>query len=86
MDDVICNMCLGSLREKKITIPTEIRVASLYDSINLEFNNPPVTSVRFDTVRLGKMACVKLLKLLGEKPEEDLVPLNYQVILRESTQ
>ena len=86
MDDVICSMCLSSLREKKIQIPSEIKVASMYDSKNLEYNNPPITSIRFDTVRLGKMACVKLLKILGENPQEDTRPLNYQVILRESTQ
>ena len=86
MDDVICSMCLSSLREKKIQVPTEIKVASMYDSKNLEYNNPPVTSIRFDTVRLGKMACVKLLKILGENPQEDILPLNYQVVLRESTQ
>lgn len=86
MDDVICSMCLASLREKKVRIPSQIRVASLYDSKNLEDNNPPVTGVKFDTVRLGKMACRKLLELLGEQTEEEETPLNYQVILRESTQ
>lgn len=86
MDDVICHMALDSLQEKQIKIPEDIKVASLYDSRNLEYNNPPVTSVRFDTTRLGKLACVKLLKLLGEEMEEDKTPLNYQVILRESTQ
>ena len=86
MDDVICSMVLGSLREKQIKIPNEIKVASLYDSRNLEYNNPSITSVRFDTKRLGRFACVKLLKLLGEWMEEDTVPLSYQVILRESTQ
>lgn len=85
MDDVICNMCIGSLREKNIKIPSAIKVASLYDSRSLEYNEPPVTSVRFDTVRLGKMACTKLLQALGETPEEDTKPLGYQVILREST-
>lgn len=35
-------------------------------SKNLEYNNPPITSIRFDTVRLGKMACAKLLNILGE--------------------
>ena len=44
------------------------------------------TSIRFDTVRLGKMACAKLLNILGEKPLEDTLTLNYQVMLRESTQ
>ena len=86
MDDVICSMCLSSLREKKIQIPADIKVASMYDSKNLEYNNPPITSIRFDTIRLGKIACIKLLKILGENPEEDILPLNYQVVLRESTQ
>lgn len=86
MDDVICTMVLNCLREKRVKIPAEYKVASLYDSRNLEYNNPSVTSVRFDTVRLGRIACMKLLKLLGEEVEEDTAPLSYQVILRESTQ
>lgn len=47
---------------------------------------PPITSVKFDTVRLGKLAAGKLLKMLGEELQEDMQPLNYQVVLRESTQ
>ena len=77
---------VSSLREKKISVPAEIKIASMYDSKNLEYNNPPITSIRFDTVRLGKMACAKLLNILGEKPLEDTLTLNYQVMLRESTQ
>ena len=45
-----------------------------------------IRRLRFDTVRLGKMACAKLLNILGEKPLEDTLTLNYQVMLRESTQ
>ena len=37
-------------------------------------------------LRLGKMAAGKLLKMLGEELQEDMQPLNYQVVLRESTQ
>ena len=85
MDDVICSMVLSYLREHEVRVPEQIRLASLYDSRNLKYNNPSVTSVSFDTVRLGKNACAKLLKLLGEQVEEDAVPLSYQVILREST-
>ena len=59
MDDVICGMCLGSFREKKVHIPSQIKVVSLYDSKNLEDNNPPVASVKFDTVLLGNMASRK---------------------------
>lgn len=86
MDDVICNMCLSCLEEKKVKIPSELKVASLYDNRNMKHYNPSITSVQFDTVRLGKMACIKLLKLLGEEINEDEMPMNYQVVLRESTQ
>ena len=79
-------MCMSSLREKKIQVPAQIKAASMYDSKNLEYHNPPVTSIKFDAVRLGKMACTKLLKILGENPQEEITPLNYQVVLRESTQ
>ena len=86
MDDVICNMCLSCLKEKRIQIPQQMKVASLYDSKNMECGNPSITSVHFDTIKLGKMACLKLLNLLGEMTKEEETPMNYQVILRESTQ
>ena len=86
MDDVICSMCMSSLREKKIQVPMQMKVASMYDSKNLEYHNPPVTSIKFDTTGLGQMACIRLLEILGENPQEEIKPLNYQVILRESTQ
>lgn len=86
MDDVICGMCLSCLEEQKIKIPSELKIASLYDSRSMKYYKPSITSVQFDTVRLGKMACIKLLKILDEKTKEDEVPMNYQVVLRESTQ
>lgn len=85
MDDVICLMCLAVLQKKKRSIPDEIQVASFYDSKNLEHNQPSVTSVRFDAVRLGKIAAAKLLQIVGTEPREDVQPLNYQLVFREST-
>jgi DNA-binding LacI/PurR family transcriptional regulator len=85
MDDYICELALGCLRERGVAIPQQIRIASLYDSLQIERNNPPVSSVRFDTKKLGQNACLKLLKLLGEEIEEAEHISNYQVILREST-
>lgn len=85
MDDSICNLVLSCLREKSVKVPSVIKLASLYDSHQMEHNQPPVTSLRFDTKGLGKNACIRMLKMLGENVEEDETPLNYQVILREST-
>ncbi|MDO5538906.1 MAG: LacI family DNA-binding transcriptional regulator [Eubacteriales bacterium] len=86
MDDFITSMLLGYIREKGIRVPEDLKLASMYDNRHLEMYKPTVTSIRFDTKDLGKKACITLLKLLGEKvdPEEE-IPLNYQLILREST-
>lgn len=85
MDDFITDMTLSCLREKGIHVPEELKLASLYDSMQLENNIPSVTSVRFNTVKLGEYACFKLLKLLGEDMEQEEFQPGYQVILREST-
>lgn len=85
MDDFITGLVLSCLREKGVRIPEELRIASLYDSAQLEHNTPPVTSLRFDTKELGKRACRTLLEMLGETVDEEEAPSGYQVILREST-
>ncbi|MDO4344051.1 MAG: LacI family DNA-binding transcriptional regulator [Eubacteriales bacterium] len=85
MDDFITGMLLGYLREKELRVPEDIRVASLYDSPRLEMYRPAITSLHFDTRYLGRVACITLLKLLGEEVEQKDTPLSYQVILREST-
>ncbi len=85
MDDFITGLALGCLREKGIRIPDDIRIASLYDSAQLEYNTPPVTSLHFDAKELGRRACRTLLEMMGEPVEGEENSLSYQVILREST-
>lgn len=85
MDDNITTLVLGCLREKGVEIPSAVKLASLYDSPQLEHNLPPVTSLHFTTKELGKNACIRMLEMLGEVTQEQPSPLHYQVILREST-
>ncbi|MBS5198165.1 MAG: LacI family DNA-binding transcriptional regulator [Clostridiales bacterium] len=85
MDDFICTQVIGCLRENRLRVPDDIRIASFYDNSQLEFDNPSVTSIRFDTKELGKKACYKLLHILGEVTEDKIRQPGYQVILREST-
>lgn len=84
MDESISELVLGCLKECRVEIPAMMKVASLYDSHQMEHNLPSVTSIRFDTAGLGRNACAEMLQLLGEQVEKES-PLNYQVILREST-
>lgn len=85
MDDVISSLVLGCLREKGVEVPNRVKLVSLYDSHQMEYNFPPVTSLRFESKRLGMYACMELMKMLGENVEEERLPLSYQMIFREST-
>lgn len=84
MDENISGLVLSCLRERGVEIPSMMKLASLYDSRQMEKNLPPVTSLWFDTRGLGQNACAEMLRLLGEQVEGER-KLNYQVILREST-
>lgn len=85
MDDFICNLALIRLRELALHIPQDIRIASFYDSNLLKYNNPPITSLRFDTKELGRMACQLLLDQMSGKETQSLINADYQIFLRDST-
>ena len=85
MEDSICYMVMSCLRELGVQVPSELCVASFYDSEMLEYNQPSVTSLHFDARELGRKACLNLLRQLGTEPEEEVFSGDYQVILREST-
>lgn len=86
MDDIITGLVLGCLRERKVRVPEDIRVASFYGGPLLAANRPPITSLSFDTRELGRNACRMLLGLIGSSEMKEIRPSGYQVILRESTQ
>ncbi len=85
MDDFIAELVLRCLREEKILVPEQMKLASFYDSREMENSIPPITSVRFDSLELGKNACALLLEQLGETITKRPNTLNYQVVLRKST-
>lgn len=85
MDDAVAGRVLRVLREKKIQVPRDVRVASFYDSTILDDYSPSITSLAFDAKELGMTACRTLLDLMEgiEVKERTLLP--YEVVLKEST-
>lgn len=85
MDDFICNLALLQLRVRGLSVPQDVRMACMYDSILLAHTSPPVTSLRFDAMELGRAACRELMNLLnGQKANSYILP-GYQLLLRDST-
>ncbi len=85
MDDSICAHVLLKLKKEKIQVPQDIKVASFYNSSILENNTPSVTSLQFDVLELGRVACRTLIDMIDGKEAENKKLLGYEVSLKEST-
>lgn len=85
MDEFICDLALLRLRARGVAVPREMKLACMYDSTLMAHTFPPVTSLHFDAVELGRAACRSLLELLdGKRPESFILP-GYQLCIRDST-
>ena len=85
MDDSICAHVLAKLKKEKIKVPQDIKVASFYNSTILENNTPSITSLQFDVLELGRVACQTLLNRIEGKEVEKRNLLGYEISLKEST-
>lgn len=85
MDDAICSQALRKLRQDKVKVPTELRVASFYNSSVLENNVPSITSLSFDARELGSEVCKNLLAQIEGEEVQERTLLSYEVVLKEST-
>lgn len=86
MDDSICKFVLNKLKKEKVVVPTDIKVASFYNSRMLENNIPAITSLQFNVRELGVVSCRILLEKLEGKEVPGRTLLGYEVSMKESTQ
>lgn len=84
-DDSLAYHVMQELRTRRIKVPEEICLASLYDSELISGAQPSISAVQFDAERLGATACRMLLDILAGKEPPPRQVQGYQVILREST-
>ena len=84
-DDSLAFSVLKELRQRRISVPGDIRLASLYDSEILLDTDPTITAVQFDADLLGATACRMLLDAITGREVPPRTVLGHQVILREST-
>lgn len=84
-DDCLTFSILKDLRERGISVPEQICLASLYDSEILLDTSPTITAVQFDAETLGATACRILLDALAGREVTSKQMQGFQVILRQST-
>lgn len=84
-DDVICGKVLALLREEGYSVPGDIKIASFYDSVYMESNNPPITAIGISAEELGSTAGKRLIGLIGGDNNTSKAVLDYEIHLRRST-
>ena len=85
MDDSICSAVLNKLGQEDIKVPSDIKIASFFDSMLLKHNIPAITSLSFDVQEIGRVACKTLIDLLDGIKVQEITYLGYKVELKEST-
>jgi DNA-binding LacI/PurR family transcriptional regulator len=85
MDDIICYQVLNVLKKMNVSIPTDVRVASFYNSSVLDNHAPAITSLKFDAAHVGMVACQTLVNYIEGQEVHHRTLLDYEVVLKEST-
>jgi LacI family transcriptional regulator len=83
-DDDAAIGVLKSLHEHAIRIPEDVAVIGFDDLGFASFLNPPLTTVRAPTERVGQIATELLFDLLEEYPSADVTILPTELIFRRS--
>ena len=84
-DDFICSRVLAGLEEMNCPVPQKIKVASFYNSVQLETHNPPITALSIDVKELGITAGRHLIQMIAGETVDHKSLINYEIILKRST-
>lgn len=87
-DDILCMKLITELNRLGKSVPEDVRVASLYDSVYLDNSIPPVTSLVFDAGALGAEAASVLIDMINPVSGHvtpTATMLNFEMLIRGST-
>lgn len=85
MDDGICSNALAKLKKDEIDIPSRVKLASFYNSMILENNQPAITTLSYDPKELGSTSCKMLFDMIEGQEVANRMLLGYEVLLKNST-
>lgn len=83
-DDDAAIGVLKSLHEHSLRVPEDVSVIGFDDLGFASFLNPPLTTVRAPTERVGQIATQRLFDILDNQPSEDALVLPTEIIYRRS--
>jgi len=86
MNDIIAHGCIRALRKRKISIPEDVSVIGFDDLPSSSLSEPPLTTIRVSTQRIGFRAVEKLSERIINHSEEvpENILISGRLIIRSS--
>jgi len=84
-DDEIAVKVMSWLKNEGYRIPTDIAVASCYNSSTLNVLTPAITAVGASARSVGSMLGKQMVNLIEGKPYNIKTDMDYEIIIRKST-
>jgi DNA-binding LacI/PurR family transcriptional regulator len=84
-DDLMCAGAIKKLQEKNLKVPKDVLIAAFNDGIFTKYSNPPITSIKIHSSKLGERACEVLFDIMHNNNVDKRNIINYELIMRAST-
>jgi len=84
-DDEIAVKVMSWLKNEGYRIPTDVAIASCYNSYTLNVLVPAITAVDASARNVGSMLGKQMINLIEKKPYQMKFDVDYDILLRKST-
>lgn len=84
-DDMICSKVLNKLEVEGYSVPEDVKIASLYNSVYLQSHRPAITALNINAKEIGEEAGRQLIRLIEGAKVTSKKLMNYEIVLKQST-
>ncbi len=84
-NDISAIGCIRALHDGGLRVPEDVSVVGFDDIQSANYHVPSLTTIRQPLQLMGELAATTLLKKIAREPQPDTLPVQPELIVREST-
>jgi LacI family transcriptional regulator len=84
-NDISAIGCIRALHDGGLRVPADVSVVGFDDIQSASYHVPSLTTIRQPLQTIGALAAATLLKKMADEPQPDLLYVEPELMVREST-